>query len=65
MTVLDAWLYGVRVAVVRSTGAGRPLVEFTEAARERWGVGSSVVAAQMPLSAPAGPCRLPERRRLT
>ena len=51
MTVLDAWLYGVHVAVVRSAGAGRAVVEYTEQARERWGVGSSVVSVQMPLSA--------------
>ena len=50
MTVLDAWLYGVHVAVVRSAGAGRVTVEYTEQVRERWGVGSSVVSVQMPLS---------------
>jgi serine/threonine-protein kinase HipA len=37
MTVLDAWLYGVHVAVVRSAGAGRAVVEYTEQAR-RWGL---------------------------
>jgi serine/threonine-protein kinase HipA len=51
MTVLDAWLYGAHVAVVRSAGAGRAKVEYTEQARDRWGVGSSVVSVQMPLSA--------------
>jgi serine/threonine-protein kinase HipA len=51
MTVLDAWLYGIHVAAVRSAGAGRVVVEYTEQARERWGVGSSVVSVQMPLSA--------------
>lgn len=51
MTGLDAWLYGVHVAVVRPAGAGRAVVEYTEQARQRWGVGSSVVAVQMPLSA--------------
>jgi len=55
MTGLDAWLYGTHVAVVRRTTAGRLIMEFTDEARHRWGIGAAVISTQLPLTTRSPP----------
>lgn len=59
MTVLDAWLYGTRVARIRSARPDRAELTFSTDALDRWGVNSSVVSGLLPLSAtPPPPSRV-------
>lgn len=52
---LDAHLYGVHVARVRRLDRDRVSLTFTADATARWGHGSAVLSALLPLAAPSSP----------
>lgn len=57
--VLDAWLYGTRVARVEAETSDRVSMTYTDQALQRWGENASVVSGLLPLSArPPHPARV-------
>jgi serine/threonine-protein kinase HipA len=57
VTALDAWLYGTRVARLRRSNGDRIEWGWMEEAVARWGLGSRVVGAILPVGEPAHPLR--------
>lgn len=46
---LDIWLYGLRVAHIETATDGRIRLDWTSDARDRWGEGTRVLSAKLPI----------------